>query len=107
MWSIEFLNQTVLDELNKQPVDIRARFERTVKLIQNYGLNQIGMPHVRSLQNSGLSEIRMRGRDRIARAIFTAEIDQRIIILRVFTKASQKTPKRELDLALRRRKEII
>lgn len=65
----------------------------------------IGMPVSRSLGNK-LYEVRSNISDgRIARVIFTI-IDNYMVLLHGFVKKSQKTPKKEIDLALKRMKEI-
>ena len=65
----------------------------------------VGMPVCRSL-GRGLYEIRsdLTGR-RIARVIFCVA-DGRMVLLHGFIKKTQKTPKADLDLALKRKKEI-
>ena len=54
-----------------------------------------------------LSEMRMRGRDGISRALYVAASGKRVVIVRVFVKKTQKTPNREIDLALSRAKEVL
>jgi phage-related protein len=64
----------------------------------------IGMPLVRSLGRD-LWEVRSRlPQGRIARVIFCVE-HQQMILLHGFMKKSQKTPQREIDLALKRKKD--
>jgi len=60
----------------------------------------IGMPLIRPL-GKGLYEVRSTLRNRIARVIFTVE-NKRMILLHGFIKKDQKTPKMDLDLALKR-----
>ncbi len=43
-WTVEFLNRGVLAELSAMSVDIRARFERIVHLIEGYGLENLREP---------------------------------------------------------------
>ena len=105
MWSVEFLDEQVLEEMRDQPKDIKARFERIVQLITNNGLERVREPYVKHLEEK-LWEMRMKGKDTIARAIYVTAIEKRIIILRVFTKKTQKTPRREIAIALQRAKEI-
>lgn len=63
----------------------------------------IGMPLVRSLGRD-LWEVRSNlPRGRIARVIFCVEPDA-MVLLHGFVKKTQKTPQREIDLVLRRRK---
>ncbi len=51
-------------------------------------------------------EMRMRGRDGIARAAYVTASGQRIVVLHVFQKKTQKTPRREIEIALRRAKDV-
>lgn len=48
----------------------------------------------------------MRGRDGIARALYVTAVGRRVVVVRVFAKKTQKTPRREIELALRRAKEV-
>jgi len=50
--------------------------------------------------------MRLRGRDRIARALYLTASGRRVVILRVFIKKTQKTPRREIELARRRAQEV-
>ena len=43
---------------------------------------------------------------RIARAIYVTASEQRVVIVRIFVKKTQKTPVRELELARQRAKEF-
>ena len=47
----------------------------------------------------------MKGRDGISRAIYVTSRGSRVVVVRVFVKKTQKTPRREIDLALKRAKE--
>jgi phage-related protein len=53
-----------------------------------------------------LWEMRMKGKSGIARAIYVTAVGKRIIIVHVFVKKTQKTPRREIITALKRAKEI-
>jgi phage-related protein len=53
-----------------------------------------------------LWELRITGKDGIARAIYVTAAGRRVIIVRIFIKKTQKTPQRELELARRRAKEV-
>jgi hypothetical protein len=50
-WTVEILNEAVAEELEALPTDMKAKFERIVLLISNNGLNEVGMPYVRHLQD--------------------------------------------------------
>lgn len=49
--------------------------------------------------------IRMTGRDGIARAIYVTRTGQRLVVLHVFAKKTQKTPRRAIETAYARMKE--
>ncbi|WP_366658522.1 type II toxin-antitoxin system RelE/ParE family toxin [Fodinicurvata sp. EGI_FJ10296] len=103
-WTVETLNATVDKELDALPADMRARFVRISELIEAVGLEPLGAPHVKHLEGP-LWEMRMKGRDGISRALYVAVQDKRVVVVRVFIKKTQKTPRREIDLALKRAKE--
>lgn len=48
-WSVEILNQVVEAELLALPKDMQARFLRISELLESFGPQQVGMPHVRPL----------------------------------------------------------
>jgi len=104
-WVVELLNEEVVQELAAQPADIRARFTRIVELIEKHGLTRVREPYVKHLEGK-LWEMRMMGKDGIARAIYVTKSGQRVVVVRVFTKKSQKTPRSEIELALKRAKGV-
>ena len=88
------------------PPTCGRKLARISFLIQEFGLERVREPHVKHLQGP-LWEMRMRGRDGISRALYVAATGQRVVIVRVFVKKSQKPPRREIDLALDRAKEVL
>lgn len=104
-WTVETLDERVDGELLALPADMLSRFYRIGDLIEAKGLTRVGAPHVKHLMGK-LWEMRMKGRDGIARALYQAASGQRVVVLRVFVKKTQKTPQSEIDLALERAKEI-
>lgn len=104
-WSVEFLNQEVRQELEALPKDIRASFVRIVELIENFGLPKVREPYVKHLDGP-LWEMRMKGKDGIARAAYVTATEKRVVVVRVFEKKTQKTPRREIELALKRAKDV-
>ena len=102
---MELLDDRVREELEGLPADMKARFRRIVELIQGYGFEQIREPHVRHLEES-LWEMRMKGKDGISRAIYVTARGRRVVVVRVFVKKTQKAPRREIDLARERAKEV-
>jgi phage-related protein len=53
-----------------------------------------------------LWELRLTGKDGIARAIYITATGRRVVIVRIFVKKTQKTPPREIELARQRAKEV-
>ncbi len=105
-WTVETLNTTVDKELAALPVDMRARFVRICELIEAVGLERVGVPYIRHLTGP-LWEMRMKGRDGISRALYVTVQRKRVVVVRVFIKKTRKTPRQEIDLALKRAKEVL
>ena len=104
-WTVQFLDDGVKAALEALPGDIRARFERIVNLIQANGLERVREPYVKHLEGA-LWEMRMKGKDGIARAAYVTATGHRVVVVHVFVKKTQKTPRREIETALRRAKEV-
>ena len=104
-WSFVFLNAEVKAELDALAPDVRASFERIAELVQAVGLERVHEPYIKHVEDR-IWEMRLRGRDGIARALYVTAAGRRVVILRVFTKKSRKTPRREIGLAQRRAKEV-
>jgi len=104
-WLVELLDDRVRDELDALPPDMQARFRKIVELIQGYGLERVHEPHVKHLEGP-LWEMRMKGKDGISRAVYVTAKRRRVVVVRVFVKKTQKTPRREIDIALQRAQEV-
>ena len=104
-WRVEILNEIVAAEIAALPADMQARFLRLAERITSAGLESLSEPHVKHLE-SKLWELRLTGRDGIARALYVTAIGRRVVVVRAFVKKTQKTPPAEIKLALRRAKEI-
>src|SRR5215472_16494347 len=100
-WSFVFLNAVVKAELDALAEDVRASFERVVQLVQAVGLERVHEPYIKHIEDR-IWEMRLRGRDGIARALYVTATGWRVVILRVFTKKTRRTPRREIELARRR-----
>ena len=105
MWTVETLNAAVDAEVEALPADIRARLVRIGSVIEAVGFEGLPADTVKHLEEK-LWELRIRGRDGIARAIYVTAVKQRVVIVRDFVKKTQKTPKHELELARQRAKEV-
>lgn len=105
-WQVEIPNETVALEIESLPEDMQAKFLQVAGLIEQFGVMAMREPYVRHLKDK-LWEMRLKGRDGIARALYIAAVGKRIVVLRVFIKKTQKTPHAEIDLAFKRAKEFL
>jgi phage-related protein len=104
VWIVQ-LTTVAAAELGALAEDQRAHFMRIRALIQDNGLARVHQPHVGHLEGP-LWEMRMKGKDGIARALYVTRQPERVVVVRVFVKKTQKTPRREIELALKRAQEI-
>ena len=88
-------------ELLALPADMKARFLHIAELLELFGPQRVGLPHIRPLE-SKLWEMRMQGRDGIARAVYAAVQDRHLLVLHVFVKKTQATPRSAIATALKR-----
>ncbi len=103
-WQITFYNEKVEQETLNFPPGILANFLHIAEMIEEFGPT-IGKPYTAPM-GGGLFEIRAKGKEGIGRSFYCMVKGREIIILHSFIKKSQKTPKKELELAKKRMKEI-
>jgi phage-related protein len=104
VWTVEYLPVAIEERATLAP-DMRARLARMSELIEESGLSNLPRDWARSLGDK-LWELRITGRDGIARAIYVTATGRRVVIVRIFVKKTQKTPPRELEIARQRAKEV-
>ena len=109
-WTIDFYRDTegnvpVEGFLVSLPEKDRARIAWTINLLEEYGL-QLGLPYVKHLRGK-LWELRIRAGRSAYRIIYFAYVGQRFILLHGFLKKTQKTPRRELEIAERRMSDFL
>lgn len=103
-WKFSYYNQSVKDDAGSLPKSIKAKFEAIMDKMLEYG-SDLGLPFTRAM-GKGLFEIRAKGQEGIARAMYCTISKNTIVILHVFIKKTETTPKKELDLAIKRMKEV-
>jgi phage-related protein len=104
-WTVTTLNELVDAEVEALPADMRARLVRLSEIIEEHGLDALPRDAVDHREDK-LWELRIRAKSGISRAIYVTAAGQRVVIVRVFVKKTQKTPNRELRLARERAKEV-
>lgn len=103
-WTIHYYNQSVKEDSRDLPISIKAKFEAIMDKMIECGPD-IGLPFTKAM-GKGLFEIRAKAQEGIVRGMFCTISKNTIIILHVFVKKTQTTPKKELDLAIKRMKEV-
>ncbi|MEX2488712.1 MAG: type II toxin-antitoxin system RelE/ParE family toxin [Pseudomonadales bacterium] len=86
------------------PAGVLAHLLHILELVEEFGPN-LGKPHTAPMGN-GLFEIRAKGKEGVGRCLFCTRKGKEIIILHAFVKKTQRTPKKELDIARQRMKEL-
>ncbi|MCI0494234.1 type II toxin-antitoxin system RelE/ParE family toxin [candidate division KSB1 bacterium] len=103
-YTIDYYSEDVEEAILNLPDGLLARYLRLTDLMLEFGPN-LGMPHTKAV-GDGLFELRVKGKEGIARVFYCTKIGKIIIMLHVFIKKSQKIPKKELEIAYARMKEV-
>ena len=103
-WTVSF-HEAAKAEADALSLDLKARLERLVGLIRVQGLERLPTNTAKHMTGD-LWELRVKGKDGIARAFYVTRTGRRLVIIRVFVKKTQKTPPREIKLALKRATEV-
>ena len=103
-WKVSFYSASLEDEILSLPAGFVARFLRYAERMEVYGPD-LGMPHTRAM-GQGLFELRLKAAEGIARVFYCTLVSRRIVILHQFTKKTDKMPRKELEIARRRMKEV-
>ncbi|MBI4084799.1 MAG: type II toxin-antitoxin system RelE/ParE family toxin [Candidatus Levybacteria bacterium] len=91
-----------LDSLTKQQ---QTKVLRILTYIEEYGLQAV-ITHVKKLAGTQLWEIRILGKDNI-RVFYVLAQENIVLVLHGFIKKKQRTPLKEIDLALKRYKDWL
>lgn len=102
-WNVSFYDG-VEDAILDMAPKIQARMLRLLELMEAHGAN-LGSPHTAPM-GDGLFEIRAKAKEGIGRGLFCYLEGESIQVLHAFVKKSQKTPKKDLDTARSRMKEV-
>ena len=103
-WRVTFYSAAFQEQLLQLPAGFVARFLRYAERMELYGPD-LGMPHTRAM-GGGLFELRLKAAEGIARVFYCTLVGRRIVMLHQFIKKSEKTPRKELEIARRRMEEV-
>ena len=104
-WTVEII-AAVDAEIEDLPVALRARLVRLLEVVENVGLEALQAPHVKHLEGK-LWELRVRAEGGFARGIYVTTTGRRLVVLHVFAKKSNKTPRRALKTARERMRQVM
>jgi phage-related protein len=91
--------------LDKSDEGVRTKTLRQLKYVQEFGLTP-AIRNIKKLKRTPLWELRILGKDNI-RIICAALPNEKIVVLHIFSKKKQKTPKNEIAVALQRYRETV
>ncbi len=104
-YTVSYFSPAVQQQIIDLPDTLAARYIVMTRRMLALGPN-LGEPHTKAF-GEGLFELRLKGAEGIARVFFCTLVGKRIVMLHSFVKKSAKTtPKRELELAETRMKEV-
>ncbi len=85
--------------------DTQDRFILKQQLLQDFG-PQLRHPHTDHLEE-GIFELRFKGKEGQIRVLFFFFYGKRIIFTHGFVKKAQKAPRKEIEIACKRRKDFL
>lgn len=103
-WRVSYHTEAIESFVLGLPDGLLARYLRLTDMMLEFGAN-LGMPHTRAMSD-GLFELRIKGKEGIARVFYCTLLGQRIVMLHGFIKKSEKTPPREFRIARERLAEV-
>ncbi len=103
-WTVETL-PPVDAEIAALPPGLQARLVRLLEMVENVGLENLHEPHAKHLDGK-LWELRAKAAEGIARGIYVTVAGRRVVVLHVFAKKAQKTPRSALEIARQRLKRV-
>ena len=103
-WKIEYPYEDVEQFVLDLPPGLAAKYLHLTDLMIDFGAN-LGLPHTKAM-SGGLFELRVKGKEGIARVFYCTRVGKRIVMLHGFVKKSKKTPAKELKTAKRRLAEV-
>ena len=94
----------MLRDILELPDTLAARYVVLSRRMVAMGPN-LGEPHTKAM-GQGLFELRLKGSEGIARVLYCTQVGRRIVVLHSFVKKSNRTPARELAVAVNRMQEV-
>lgn len=103
-WQIEYPYEDVEQFVLNLPIGLSAKYFHLTDLMLEFGAN-LGLRHTKPM-SGGLFELRVKGKEGIARVFYCTKVGKRIIMLHGFIKKTPKTPSNQLLKAQQRLSEV-
>lgn len=103
-WTIHYYDKKLVEWLDDMPIGMKACYARLSERMAIYGPN-LGMPFTKPMKD-GLFELRIKSKEGISRIFFCTLKNKKIVLLHGFIKKTEKTPKKELMVAIKRLQEV-
>ena len=109
-WNVDFYktkngNCPVKKYLLSLSAKSRSKILEAMEYLETFGID-LKEPFVKHLGDK-LFELRAKDHEGIYRVLYFAATGRRFIMLHGFTKKTQKTPRKEIEIALKRKKEFL
>ena len=100
-------HHSIQETIRSFPNEIKKALGKTILELQ-HGVS-LGMPLSKAMPSvaKGVHEIRLKDKDGIYRVFYFTKVKEKILIFHAFQKKTQKTPKKDIDLAQKRLKEML
>ncbi len=108
IWNINYYespasNKPVEEFINALEEKTQNKVVRMLELLEEFGIN-IGFPHAKKLAGTPLWELRILGSDNL-RIFYILKESQSFLLVHAFKKKTEKTEKKEVEVALARLQE--
>lgn len=109
MYSVYFYQQKNGESPIREFIDscqntLRSKIAKQIRALQEFGLT-LANPYLRKITGTPLWESRILGKDN-TRIVCVTWVQGKIVILNIFRKKSTKTPIKEINLSIKRYKDL-
>ncbi len=110
-WNIEIYKteggrEPVADFLNSLPIKHKTKAQFVIDLLAEHG-PLLKEPFTKHLSGTKLKELRIQASPNIYRIFYFAYIEKKFVLLHAFTKKTEQTPRKEIEVAENRINDYI
>ena len=110
-WNIELYETEggripVEEFLDSLPVKHRIKVATIINLLREHGIS-LKEPYTKHITGTKLKELRIQASPNIYRVFYFVYIDKKLVLVHGFTKKTEETPRREIEIAVNRMNDYI